>query len=72
MLIDKNFVKRLAACEIMGCVNSIITHKCGVLTMDKLTVFNIWAGKTVPIKINEEKYDFRETFKNEKHFQLFT
>jgi Ca2+ transporting ATPase len=32
MLIDKNFVKRLASCEIMGGANNICSDKTGTLT----------------------------------------
>jgi len=45
MLIDKNFVKRLASCEIMGGANNICSDKTGTLTMNKMTVTNIWAGR---------------------------
>jgi P-type Ca2+ transporter type 2B len=34
MLIDKNFVKRLASCEIMGGANNICSDKTGTLTMN--------------------------------------
>jgi P-type Ca2+ transporter type 2B len=47
MLIDKNFVKRLASCEIMGGANNICSDKTGTLTMNKMTVTNIWAGRTL-------------------------
>jgi len=45
MLIDQNFVKRLASCEIMGGANNICSDKTGTLTMNKMTVTNIWAGR---------------------------
>lgn len=44
MLIDQNFVKRLASCEIMGGANTICSDKTGTLTMNKMTLTNIWAG----------------------------
>jgi magnesium-transporting ATPase (P-type) len=53
MLIDKNFVKRLASCEIMGGANNICSDKTGTLTMNKMTVTNIWAGRTLQIKVND-------------------
>lgn len=34
MLLDKNFVKRLASCEIMGGANTICSDKTGTLTMN--------------------------------------
>ena len=45
MLIDQNFVKRLASCEIMGGANNICSDKTGTLTMNKMTVTNVWAGR---------------------------
>jgi Ca2+ transporting ATPase len=53
MLIDKNFVKRLASCEIMGGANNICSDKTGTLTMNKMTVTNIWAGRDLQIKVND-------------------
>lgn len=44
MLADQNFVKRLASCEIMGGANNICSDKTGTLTMNKMTVTDIWAG----------------------------
>ena len=34
MLLDQNFVKRLASCEIMGGANNICSDKTGTLTMN--------------------------------------
>ena len=45
MLKDQNFVKRLASCEIMGGANTICSDKTGTLTMNKMTVTNIYVGK---------------------------
>lgn len=45
MLIDKNFVKRLSSCEIMGGANNICSDKTGTLTMNKMTVTHIYAGR---------------------------
>ena len=44
MLIDQNFVKKLASCEIMGGANNICSDKTGTLTMNKMTVTNIFIG----------------------------
>ena len=67
MLIDKNFVKRLASCEIMGGANNICSDKTGTLTMNKMTVTNVWAGRDQIIKVNDNSYDFRDYFNNDKH-----
>ena len=45
MLKDKNFVKRLASCEIMGGANNICSDKTGTLTKNEMTVTNVWAGR---------------------------
>ena len=37
-----------------------------------MTVTTIWAGKSVPIKVNDEKYNWRDYFNSERHYQLFT
>jgi Ca2+ transporting ATPase len=42
MLIDKNFVKKLASCEIMGGANNICSDKTGTLTKNKMTWTNMW------------------------------
>jgi Ca2+ transporting ATPase len=72
MLIDQNFVKRLASCEIMGGANNICSDKTGTLTMNKMTVTNIWAGRELAVKVNDEAYSFKDYFNNDKHINLFT
>lgn len=72
MLIDQNFVKRLASCEIMGGANNICSDKTGTLTMNKMTVTNIWAGRELAVKVNDDTYSFRDYFNNDKHINLFT
>jgi magnesium-transporting ATPase (P-type) len=52
MLKDKNFVKRLASCEIMGGANNICSDKTGTLTMNKMTVTNIWLSKDIALDYN--------------------
>jgi Ca2+ transporting ATPase len=72
MLMDQNFVKRLASCEIMGGANNICSDKTGTLTMNKMTVTNIWAGKDIPINVNDVSYKFENYFNNKKHPQLIS
>lgn len=72
MLIDQNFVKRLASCEIMGGANNICSDKTGTLTMNKMTVTNIWAGRELAVKVNDAEYSFKDYFNNDKHINLFT
>ena len=49
MLQDQNYVKRLAACEIMGGATDICSDKTGTLTLNKMTVTRIYAGQSVEI-----------------------
>lgn len=70
MLIDQNFVKRLASCEIMGGANNICSDKTGTLTMNKMTVTNIWIGKTQNIQVNNAEYKWADYFHNDKHIGL--
>jgi Ca2+ transporting ATPase len=72
MLMDQNFVKRLASCEIMGGANNICSDKTGTLTMNKMTVTNIWAGKDIALRVNDPSYRFEEYFNNKKHPQLLS
>lgn len=72
MLIDKNFVKRLSSCEIMGGANNICSDKTGTLTMNKMTVTNIWAGRQIQVKFNDSQYSWADQFTNEKHKTLLT
>lgn len=72
MLVDQNFVKRLASCEIMGGANNICSDKTGTLTMNKMTVTNIWAGRELSIKVHDDHYTFTDYFNNDRHITLFT
>ena len=56
MLKDQNFVKRLASCEIMGGANNICSDKTGTLTLNKMTVTNIWVGQDLQIKVANNSY----------------
>jgi Ca2+ transporting ATPase len=70
MLKDQNFVKKLASCEIMGGANNICSDKTGTLTMNKMTVTNIYVGVDKPVKINDERYSWNDYLNNEKHRDL--
>lgn len=51
---DKNDVKRLAACEIMGGVDNICSDKTGTLTENIMKVTKIWVGKEID-EISQER-----------------
>jgi magnesium-transporting ATPase (P-type) len=71
MLIDQNFVKKLASCEIMGGANNICSDKTGTLTMNKMTVTNIFIGVDKVIKIHDPEYKYADYFTNDLHSQVF-
>ena len=56
MLKDQNFVKKLASCEIMGGANTICSDKTGTLTMNMMTVTNIFVGVDKPVRVNDLNY----------------
>lgn len=47
MLKDKNFVKKLMSCEIMGSATAICSDKTGTLTKNEMNVTNLWQGRDV-------------------------
>lgn len=51
MLKDQNYVKKLAACEIMGGATNICSDKTGTLTLNQMKVAWIWAGKDIKLDI---------------------
>lgn len=72
MLIDQNFVKKLASCEIMGGANNICSDKTGTLTMNKMTVTNICLGSIDKrVSIDNPTYSFADYFSNKTHQELF-
>lgn len=46
----------------MGGANNICSDKTGTLTMNKMTVTDVWAGRKVSIKVNDPKYNFNDYF----------
>lgn len=64
MLDEQNFVKKLAACEIMGGANNICSDKTGTLTKNEMTVVNIWQGKTIKLKVSDKSYVMNDYIPN--------
>jgi magnesium-transporting ATPase (P-type) len=55
MLLDNNYVKKLAACEIMGGATNICSDKTGTLTLNQMKVTDVWVGKEIAIPNEQEE-----------------
>ncbi|KAI5059223.1 hypothetical protein GOP47_0025542 [Adiantum capillus-veneris] len=44
MIADKALVRRLSACETMGCATTICSDKTGTLTLNQMIVVKAWVG----------------------------
>lgn len=71
MLKDNNFVKRLAACEIMGGANNICSDKTGTLTKNEMTVTEFWQGDVKKLDVEAEKYVMNDHIRNQMAAKLF-
>lgn len=71
MLEDKNFVKRLASCEIMGGANNICSDKTGTLTKNEMTVTDYWQSDLKKLDVEQEKYVMSENIPHQKVAKLF-
>ena len=54
MLRDNNYVKKLAACEIMGGATNICSDKTGTLTLNKMKVARVWLDKDVELNLDQD------------------
>ena len=55
MLKDQNYVKKLAACEIMGGATNICSDKTGTLTLNQMKVARVWLGKDIELNTDQDE-----------------
>ena len=53
MLKDQNLVRKMQACETMGGANNICSDKTGTLTMNKMTLSQIWNANTKVVDVHK-------------------
>lgn len=76
MLKDNNYVKKLAACEIMGGATNICSDKTGTLTLNQMKVAQIWFGKDISLDVTQDEnkklkpVDPLKTFPTPLHWEL--
>jgi Ca2+ transporting ATPase len=54
----------------MGGANTICSDKTGTLTKNKMTVTNIWSGRSQEVKTNDASFKFADYFNNQHHSDL--
>ena len=53
MLKDQNLVRKMEACETMGGANNICSDKTGTLTMNKMTLSQIWNVNSKVVEVHK-------------------
>jgi Ca2+ transporting ATPase len=71
MLNDQNLVRRMEACETMGGANNICSDKTGTLTMNKMTLAQIWNRESKQVDLYKETLDESELSSNKQFNELF-
>lgn len=77
MLKDANYVKKLAACEIMGGATNICSDKTGTLTLNQMKVAHVWTGRDIELNTEQDEnkkmkpLDAATTF-NPKHWEMIS
>ena len=71
MLRDQNLVRKMEACETMGGANNICSDKTGTLTMNKMTLSQVWNKDVVSIDTHQESYTEADLSNNQEYVEMF-
>lgn len=61
----------MQACETMGGANNICSDKTGTLTMNKMTLSQIWNANTKVVEVHKQQLTEHDLSLNEEFNELF-
>jgi P-type E1-E2 ATPase len=70
MLTDNNLVRKMEACETMGGANNICSDKTGTLTMNKMTLTQLWNGSIIEIDSHKDQIPIEDVTANQEWAEL--
>ena len=71
MLKDQNLVRKMQACETMGGANNICSDKTGTLTMNKMTLSQIYNANAKIIDVHKKTLTENDLSLNDEYNELF-